>query len=1759
MSTPVIGTAIVGSLGGGGGGGGSVNSVNSGTGISVNNADASNPIVNLADTLVTPGTWGDATHYPILTVDQQGRITLAAQHSITTGAGTVTNVATGAGLSGGPITSTGTIDLRLNASGGLVKNLGGGTNELGIGAGGVSNAMLANSAITINGSPTSLGGSVSVGTVTSVTGGTGLSGGVITGAGTLAVLYGATSSTACVGNDSRLSDDRTASGIRTASTVVSVSAATAPTAGQVLTASSGTLASWVTPTDTGITQLTGDVTAGPGSGSQAATIANGVVTLAKFQNIATASFLGRATAGTGSPEVLSVASAKTLLNLAGSNTGDVTLAGENYLSLASQVLTANPVNLSGSNATGTLAAGRFPALTGDVTTSAGSLATSIANSAVTLAKIANIADQTILGNNSGGAAAPIALTASQTKTVLALNNVENTALSTWPGTTNITTLGTVSTGTWNATAIADGKIASALTGKTYNGLTLTALATGFSVAGGTTSKTLTVPLDATVSGTNTGDQTITLTGNVTGSGTGSFATTIAAAAVTNSMLAGSIAANKLVGTDIATVGTITTGTWNGTTIAVANGGTGQTGFTDGQLLIGSTAGSTLVPATLTAGSGVSIVNGGGTITVSATGSGGTVTSITAGTGLSGGTITGSGTIAIASTGVSATSYGDASHVATFAVNAQGQLTSASNVPIAIANTAVSGLGTLSTQNGTFSGTSSGTNTGDQTITLTGDVTGSGTGSFAATIANGAVSNAKLANSSIVFANGTGILGAATVSLGGTYTPSVDTSVIATRAYVDAVAQSLSIKDSVVALADSNVTITGAPTIDGVSVPNGSRVLLTAQSTGSQNGIWVTAAGAWSRPTDFAAGSHAAGAFTFVEEGTNYASSGWVCTNAPGSDVVDTNNLAFAQFSGAGEITAGTGLTKTGNIISITNTGVSATSYGDASHVATFAVNAQGQLSTAASVAIAIDASAITSGTLGITRGGTGLATVAQGDLLFGSASNVLSSLAKSTSATRYLSNTGTSNNPAWAQVDLTSGVTGVLPVANGGTNSSSALGGNRVMQSSGGAIVEAAAITAARALKSDANGIPVASTATAASLDALSGTNTGDQLYTASGDATAPSSSSTLVLTLATVNGNVGSFGSASSVGTFTVNAKGLVTAAGSTAIAIDTSALTSGTLAAARFPSLTGDVTNSGLTVTIANDAVTTAKILNSNVTLAKIANISDQTILGNNSGGAAAPIALTATQTKTVLSLNNVENTALSTWAGSTNITTLGTIATGVWSATAIADNKIASALTGKTYNGLTLTALATGFSVAGGTTSKTLTVPLDATVSGTNTGDQSFTASGDATAPSSSSNLALTLATVNGNVGTFGSSTSIPTFTVNAKGLITAASGNAVVAPAGTLTGSTLAAGVTASSLTSVGTISSGTWNGTTIAVANGGTGQTSYTDGQLLIGNSTGNTLAKATLTAGTGISITNGSGSITVAATIAGANPSVSVGLSANNGVATTYMRSDASPALSQSITPTWTGAHIFSSDVTLGGNVLTGLTFIREVAHTISVATSTTAATPGAGLSILGAVGNGAQGGGVTIKSGDGNGTNNAAGGMVVDCGVPNGIGAANMFLGITNAKFINSGTRTSTWKHRGTFSVVNTTLLPTSGQDIFTPSPVSTSDATETTQWTLTPLNPNTTYLYEARVNATNDGTGIAGGAGDQATYIVRARIKVSSIGGVTVKPVSTWQDNDNNTSNWSCRFDTDGTSIFFKVTGDTDMDVIWSTTVTSQFNTYL
>lgn len=140
--------------------------------------------------------------------------------------------------------------------------------------------------------------------------------------------------------------------------------------------------------------------------------------------------------------------------------------------------------------------------------------------------------------------------------------------------------------------------------------------------------------------------------------------------------------------------------------------------------------------------------------------------------------------------------------------------------------------------------------------------------------------------------------------------------VVNKAYADALVQGLDIKQSVRAIATSNIaSLSGPQTIDTVSLIAGDRVLLIAQTTSTEDGIYIVAAGSWTRATDFALGSTVAGSFMFVEEGSN-ADSGWVCTNNKGSDVVGTNDLIFTQFSGAGSITAGFGLTKTGNTIDV---------------------------------------------------------------------------------------------------------------------------------------------------------------------------------------------------------------------------------------------------------------------------------------------------------------------------------------------------------------------------------------------------------------------------------------------------------------------------------------------------------------------------------------------------------------------------------------------------------------------------------------------------------------------------------------------------------------------------------------------------------------------------------------------------------------------------------------------------------------------------
>ena len=144
---------------------------------------------------------------------------------------------------------------------------------------------------------------------------------------------------------------------------------------------------------------------------------------------------------------------------------------------------------------------------------------------------------------------------------------------------------------------------------------------------------------------------------------------------------------------------------------------------------------------------------------------------------------------------------------------------------------------------------------------------------------------------------------------------------ANKGYVDGVAQGLDVKDSVVATTTVNGTLSTAfangQSIDGVTLQTGDRILLKNQTTASQNGIYnVNASGAPSRATDMGTGSNAAGAFVFVEQGTVNAENGFTCTSDTGSAVVGTNNLTFAQFSGAGQIIAGNGIAKDGNRLDV---------------------------------------------------------------------------------------------------------------------------------------------------------------------------------------------------------------------------------------------------------------------------------------------------------------------------------------------------------------------------------------------------------------------------------------------------------------------------------------------------------------------------------------------------------------------------------------------------------------------------------------------------------------------------------------------------------------------------------------------------------------------------------------------------------------------------------------------------------------------------
>jgi len=180
-------------------------------------------------------------------------------------------------------------------------------------------------------------------------------------------------------------------------------------------------------------------------------------------------------------------------------------------------------------------------------------------------------------------------------------------------------------------------------------------------------------------------------------------------------------------------------------------------------------------------------------------------------------------------------------------------------------------------------------------------------------------NANIGNigTAILVATGTGSFGGNVnlnsfniISLA---TPVNDTDA-ATKAYVDTVAQGLDTKASVVAATTVNITLTGAQTIDGISIVAGNRVLVKNQSAPAENGLYLCAAGSWTRTPDMDNWTEVPGAYVFVETGTTQADTGWVCTSNAGG-TIGVTAMTWAQFSGAGSYTAGTGLTLTGTVFS----------------------------------------------------------------------------------------------------------------------------------------------------------------------------------------------------------------------------------------------------------------------------------------------------------------------------------------------------------------------------------------------------------------------------------------------------------------------------------------------------------------------------------------------------------------------------------------------------------------------------------------------------------------------------------------------------------------------------------------------------------------------------------------------------------------------------------------------------------------------------
>lgn len=358
-------------------------------------------------------------------------------------------------------------------------------------------------------------------------------------------------------------------------------------------------------------------------------------------------------------------------------------------------------------------------------------------------------------------------------------------------------------------------------------------------------------------------------------------------------------------------------------------------------------------------------------------------------------------------GVTATTYGSASAVPVFVVNAKGVITSVTDTPIAISNTQVSGLGTMSTQNASAVAISGGTINGT-TVGATTPAAGTFT---SVAMTTGTITTAP--------ANGNDIVNK-------TYADSIAAGLNFHQACAYATTAALPTvtynNGSSGVGATLTATANGALVIDGYTFVSpgdiGKRVLIKNQANQAHNGVYtVTQVGDGANPfiltraTDFntpgtGVNQIDAGDFFLVTNGTANTNTSWV-QQTPLPITVGTTAIVFSQFGAPITYSAGTGLSESpAYTFNIATTGVSSGSYGGAATAVTLAINAQGQITSAADAPIAIAASQVTSGTLAVARGGTNIGSYVAGDLVYASATTTLARLAIGT-AGQVLTSSGT--------------------------------------------------------------------------------------------------------------------------------------------------------------------------------------------------------------------------------------------------------------------------------------------------------------------------------------------------------------------------------------------------------------------------------------------------------------------------------------------------------------------------------------------------------------------------------------------------------------------------------------------------------------------------------------------------------------------------------------------------------------------------------